>query len=366
MNASDQHAARRARRRRRRASTSAAVGDIGFSQSTCLPASSARDRPLARAARSAAGCRRRRPRGRRAAPRRSRARAGCRARPRRRRARAAIARADRDELGLRRGAARASSSALIRAVERMPQRTASVTPPEVVSARLGLRAGRSSRRVTASSSTRPVTMNFVPDAAVRARPRPLSIDRDDERAEEGVSMWPRPPNSDVPPITAAAIEYEQDRAAALVRVDRAAARGEHDAADAGHQRADREAGDLDAVHVDARAPRGLRVAADRVDVAAERVRLSTNVQNDEERDDDERRPTGSRGPGCRGDDDDGAPSGAADRAGSRRAARVRSAGRPATVAPRRSSCARRVERRRMITARIQPSRRREEVVRRSR
>ena len=66
-------------------------------------------------------------------------------------------------------------------------------------------AARSSRRVTASSSTPPVITNFVPDDSP-SRPRPLSIEHH-ERAEQRGLHVPRPPNSDVPPITAAAIEY---------------------------------------------------------------------------------------------------------------------------------------------------------------
>ena len=60
--------------------------------------------------------------------------------------------------------------------------------------------------VTASSSTPPVTTNFVPEDRP-SRPRPLSIADHDERAEQRAFIVPRPPNSDVPPITAAAIEY---------------------------------------------------------------------------------------------------------------------------------------------------------------
>ena len=80
---------------------------------------------------------------------------------------------------------------------------------------------------------------------------------------------PRPPNSDVPPITAAAIGYssawpppvfvstERRREARMMPPITAII--EHD----------REARDAHVVDVDARAPRRLGVAADRVDVAPE-------------------------------------------------------------------------------------------------
>ena len=101
-------------------------------------------------------------------------------------------------------------------------------------------------------------------------PSPLSIDAMTSAPSTADLMCPRPPNSDVPPMTAAAIEYRRIWPPPALGVDRAQARGQDDAAERRHRRADREHDDLDPVHVDARAPRRLGVAADRVDVAAER------------------------------------------------------------------------------------------------
>src|SRR4051812_50153326 len=50
--------------------------------------------------------------------------------------------------------------------------------------------------------------NFVPELSPR-RPSPLSIDAMTSAPSTADLMWPRPPNSDVPPMTAAAIEYSR-------------------------------------------------------------------------------------------------------------------------------------------------------------
>src|SRR6185436_12785042 len=60
--------------------------------------------------------------------------------------------------------------------------------------------------VTASNSTPPVSTNFVPDDSP-SRPRPLSIESITSAPRIAAFIVPRPPNSDVPPITAAAIGY---------------------------------------------------------------------------------------------------------------------------------------------------------------
>src|SRR6185503_10091050 len=60
--------------------------------------------------------------------------------------------------------------------------------------------------VTASSSTAPVSTNFVPDESP-SRPSPLSIEIITSAPRIAAFIVPRPPNSDVPPITAAAIGY---------------------------------------------------------------------------------------------------------------------------------------------------------------
>ena len=80
---------------------------------------------------------------------------------------------------------------------------------------------------------------------------------------------PRPPNSDVPPMTAAAIEYSRiEPPPALVSTERRREASTIPPSAAISEQIAKH-GDLDAVDVDARAPRRLGVAADRVDVAAE-------------------------------------------------------------------------------------------------
>src|SRR4051794_34651701 len=181
-----------------------------------------------------------------------------------------------------------SSAPLMSAVESSPQRSVTSTSASIVEsaegprAESGLRAGppasRSSRLGASAPGERVDRHRGQEDQAgddeLRARAQPEEAEpvvdrRDDERAEHG--------RLDV----AAAAEQrraaddgrrdrvQQDGAAARVRVDRAQARGEHDAAERRHHRADPEAGDLDVVDVDARAPGRLGVAADGVDVAAE-------------------------------------------------------------------------------------------------
>ena len=116
-------------------------------------------------------------------------------------------------------------------------------------------------------------------ARAQAEQAEAVVDRaDHERAEDGALHVAATAEQRRAADDRGGDRVQQDRAAARVGVDRAQARGEHDAADRRHERADREAGDLDPVDVDARAPRGLGVAADRVDVAPERVRRRTNVQ----------------------------------------------------------------------------------------
>ena len=120
--------------------------------------------------------------------------------------------------------------------------------------------------VTASSSTPPVTTNFVPDDRP-SRPRPLSMPIMTRAPSSAAFIVPRPPNSDVPPITAAAIGYSSTWPPPVpvsTERRREASRMPPSTAMPG---ADHEAGDLDPVDVDAGAPRGLGVAADRVDVA---------------------------------------------------------------------------------------------------
>ena len=73
--------------------------------------------------------------------------------------------------------------------------------------RLGARPRREiESTVTASSSTPPVSTNFVPDDRP-SRPSPLSIESITSAPRIAAFIVPRPPNSDVPPMTAAAIGY---------------------------------------------------------------------------------------------------------------------------------------------------------------
>ena len=75
----------------------------------------------------------------------------------------------------------------------------------------------------------------MPFAIVEIRAAPISAFR----------ISPRPPKRLVPPITAAAIAVDQQRAAAGVQVDAAAAAREDDAAEAGHEAGDHEDEDPD-------------------------------------------------------------------------------------------------------------------------
>ena len=109
---------------------------------------------------------------------------------------------------------------------------------------------------------------------------------DHERAEQRGLDVPAPAEQRRAADDRRGDRVQEDLAAARVRVDRAQPRGEHDAADGRHQRADREAGDADPVDVDARAPRRLGVAADRVDVAPE-ARAPQDVGPEDEQHADE-------------------------------------------------------------------------------
>ena len=90
-------------------------------------------------------------------------------------------------------------------------------------------------------------------------------------------------------MTAAEIESRSSVPPPLLQVHGLEPRGEDDPADAGHDPGDHEDEDADARDVDAGAPRGLRVSADGIDVAAERRALREERQPDEEDQHQERR-----------------------------------------------------------------------------
>ena len=122
--------------------------------------------------------------------------------------------------------------------------------------------------MTASSSTPPV-INELLARAEPEQPEAVVDRRDHERAQDRALDVADAAEQRRAADHRGGDRVEQDRAAAGVRVHRAQPRGEDEAADRRHERADREHGDLDPVDVDARSARGLGVASDRVDVAPE-------------------------------------------------------------------------------------------------
>ena len=93
-------------------------------------------------------------------------------------------------------------------------------------------------------------------------------ERDEEDAEDGPRTFPRPPNRLVPPITAAADHVEEDALAEHGRA-RLEARRVEDGGDGRAQAAGRVGEDEHPLDRHAGDPRGPRVAADRVEPAAE-------------------------------------------------------------------------------------------------
>ena len=87
-------------------------------------------------------------------------------------------------------------------------------------------------------------MNCTPDFSVTSG-RPLAMTAIDQTAGDRVEIRPRPPNSDVPPMTAAPTAYSSVCAPPVVGRDRVVARGQQDARDDRQRRADDEAGRLD-------------------------------------------------------------------------------------------------------------------------
>ena len=110
---------------------------------------------------------------------------------------------------------------------------------------------------------------------------------------------PRPPNRLVPPMTAAAIASISSVLPPAFRSTLFRRGGEHDAAEAGHDARDHEDEDADPRHVDPGPPRRLGVAADRVDVPAERRPLGEERQHEQHRRRRAAARTGRRGP-CSG------------------------------------------------------------------
>ena len=130
--------------------------------------------------------------------------------------------------------------------------------------------------------------NFVPDARPR-RSIPFVDGADDEGPEER-----RDDAADAAEEARAADhgggdDEQQQLASTRVRRDRAEPRGEHDAADAGHEAADHEDGDAHTVDVDPGPPRRLGVPAHRVDVAAEARSRGDERPEDQEDDEDQDR-----------------------------------------------------------------------------
>ena len=99
---------------------------------------------------------------------------------------------------------------------------------------------------------------------------PLEIEPITSAPSSADQTEPRPPNRLVPRDDRAGDRQQQQVAAARGLVDREQPRGGHDAADRRHRRAERRTRSTRMPRdADARAPRRLGVAADRVDVAAE-------------------------------------------------------------------------------------------------
>ena len=102
---------------------------------------------------------------------------------------------------------------------------------------------------------------------------------------------PRPPNSDVPPMTAAATENSRMLPWPEAGLRAAGEVGEEQAADRRHARAEREAADLDPVDRHAGAPRGFDVAADGVQVP------SPGGPGEQDREEHHEGSRNARGPG---------------------------------------------------------------------
>ena len=113
--------------------------------------------------------------------------------------------------------------------------------------------------------------------------RPFAIVAITAAPSTALRISPRPPKRLVPPITAAEIASSSSVPPPWSRSTRADVRREHDAAEAGHRAGDHEDEDPDARDVDAGAPRRLGVAADGVDVAAERRALRDERPDEQER-----------------------------------------------------------------------------------
>ena len=100
---------------------------------------------------------------------------------------------------------------------------------------------------------------------------------------------PRPPNRRRARDDRARDRVQQQVGAAGGLVDRQQARGGHDAADRGHRRGEREDDHAHLEDGDAGAARGLHVAADRVDVAAEPRAARHEVERADEAEQDQHR-----------------------------------------------------------------------------
>ena len=142
----------------------------------------------------------------------------------------------------------------------------------------------------ASSSTTPVMTYCHCGPRLGLRPRPLgmiAITRAPMMASRGL---PRPPNSDVPPMTAAATENSstlpEPRSSDADDCEDASS----DAAERTERRAQDERGDLDVHDVDAGTTGRLGVAAGGVEVSAPRRLRQRDRAQDHQRDHDDGRP----------------------------------------------------------------------------
>src|SRR4051795_2237366 len=159
-------------------------------------------------------------------------------------------------------------------------------PASLVRLASGVLLARPENRVERDGEEQDAARDDVDDALRQVERVEAVRDRGDhERAEEGVAHLAATPEEAAAPDHGRCDRIDQKRAATRIEVDAVQARGEHDAADAGHAARDHEDDDPDASDVDARSPRGLRVASNGVYMSAEGRPLRDERPEDEEPDD---------------------------------------------------------------------------------
>src|SRR3954451_25374371 len=159
-------------------------------------------------------------------------------------------------------------------------------PASFVRLASGLLLARPENRVERDGEEQDAARDDVDDALRQVERVEAVRDRGDhERAEESIAHLAATPEEAAAPDHGRCDRIDQKRAATGIEVDAVQARSEHDAADARHAARDHEDDDPDASDVDARSPRGLRVASNGVDVAAEGRTLRDERPEDEEPDD---------------------------------------------------------------------------------